>query len=96
MFEKASYYYKGEYNLPMRSLYGKKGAYTVYLHVHEEGSPEVELNLKFRDFLINNPEVREDYTALKKKAVQSENAQEMVSTGITFYNLQKMTLYNKY
>ena len=46
----AGYKYKGEYNIQMRRIFGKKGDYEVYMHVYEEGNPEISLNLAFREF----------------------------------------------
>ena len=48
------YHYKGEYNLPLRDLYGREDEFEVYLHVHRVNSPEIELNLQFRDYLRGN------------------------------------------
>ncbi len=89
LLEKVGYKYKGEYNLPLRSLYGKKEKFTIYLHVHEKGSPEIELNLKFRDFLRDHFNEREEYNQIKQKAASEKGANILVSTGITKYNLRK-------
>ena len=83
------YRYKGEYNIPLRDLYGKKGKYEIYLHVHKCGSSEILLNLMFRNFLINNPDSRLEYEKVKIRASVDKAAMEVVSTGITKYNLMK-------
>lgn len=83
------YRYKGEYNLPLRDLYGKNSDYEIYLHVHQVGSPEIMLNLLFRDFLIANSDAREQYEQVKIMSSQSSRASEKVETGITRYNLMK-------
>lgn len=83
------YRYKGEYNLPLRDLYGKNSGYEVYLHVHQVGSPEIILNLLFRDFLIAHSDARDQYEQVKIMASQSAGASEKVETGITRYNLMK-------
>jgi GrpB-like predicted nucleotidyltransferase (UPF0157 family) len=83
------YRYKGEYNLPLRDLYGKNGIYEVYLHVHQIGNPEITLNLLFRDFLISHSEACEQYEKVKIMASQSSGASAKVETGITQYNLMK-------
>lgn len=83
------YRYKGEYNLPLRDLYGKKDEFEIYLHVHLVNSPEIELNLLFRDYLRNHQEARKQYEAMKLAASNQPNATEKVETGITKYNLMK-------
>ena len=86
------YRYKGEYNLPLRDLYGKKGDFEMYLHVHHVNNPEIELNLLFRDYLRNNEEAKKQYEAVKITASKDQNASEKVETGITKYNLLKNDL----
>lgn len=81
------YRYKGEYNLPLRRLYDKRG--NVYLHIHETGSPEIELNLVFRDYLRQNKGARDDYEALKIELAKDKTNAEKALTGITKYNLGK-------
>lgn len=83
------YRYKGEYNLPLRDLYGKKEEFEIYLHVHLAGSSEIELNLKFRDYLRSNEVARSQYEKIKIAASKDKNAWEKVETGITRYNLLK-------
>lgn len=63
--EKLGYIYKGEYNIPFRLYFNKKVGTTVHLHVYEQGNPEIELNLLFRDFLRTTPTARQEYTDLK-------------------------------
>lgn len=85
----AGYKYKGEYNLPMRRMFGKKDSYEVYMHVYEEGNPEIDLNLAFKAFLTNNPQAREEYSALKTLIISKDATHKTTSTGITTYNLEK-------
>ena len=87
--KKLGYRYKGEYNLPLRDLYGKKGDFEIYLHVHHVNNPEIELNLLFRDYLRNNEEAKKQYELVKIAAGKNQNASEKVETGITKYNLLK-------
>ncbi len=92
----AGYKYKGEYNIPMRKMYGKKNDYEVYLHVYEEGNDDIELNLKFRDYLAVNAEAKEEYSSLKKSIIQEDNSHtKLTSTGITTYNLKKNDFIQK-
>ena len=86
------YRYKGEYNLPLSDLYGKKSDFEIYLHVHLINNPEIELNLLFRDYLRNNEEAKKQYESVKITASEYQNASEKVETGITKYNLLKNDL----
>jgi len=83
------YRYKGEYNLPLRDLYGKKDNFEIYLHVHLINNPEIKLNLLFRDYLRNNEKAKKQYESVKISACKKQNASEKVETGITKYNLLK-------
>lgn len=87
--EKLGYQLKGEYNLPLHDLYGKKGKFEIYLHVHLYRSPEVKLNLMFRNYLRSHPEACEEYVRTKIRASQMKDAAERVDTGVTRYNLMK-------
>jgi len=81
------YRYKGEYNLPLRRLYDKNKE--IYLHVHETSSPEIELNLAFRDYLRQNNDARGEYEALKIALSKDKSNAEKALTGITKYNSGK-------
>lgn len=83
------YKYKGEYNLPMRRMFGKQGEFEVYMHVYGEGNPEIELNRTFVDFLKSNMSAREEYSVLKKSIIAKDAAYKTTSIGITTYNLEK-------
>lgn len=69
--KKLGYAFKGEYNIPFRSYFNKEG---VNLHLYEQGHPEIELNLVFRDFLRNHSEERDAYAALKAKLAEDPNS----------------------
>ena len=64
--ESLGFKYKGEYNIPMRLYFNRSEGINTNLHVYEEGHPEIELNLLFRDYLREHPEAREEYAKLKK------------------------------
>ena len=87
--EKLGYRYKGEYNLPLRDLYGKKDKWEIYLHVHLIWNAEIRLNVSFRDYLRSHPDAKKAYEAIKIQASQAQGATEKTSTGITQYNLLK-------
>lgn len=82
------YRYKGEYNVPLRSLYDKKNP-EIYLHVHHKGNPEIELNLGFRDYMRTHQHLQKEYANLKKTLVQDPIHAHRMSTGVTQYNLGK-------
>lgn len=83
---KLGYQYKGEYNIPMRRYFNKEG---YNLHVYEEGHPEIELNLTFRDTLRKNPPAFSEYIRLKETLLSDPNSYEKGSLGFTGYNLGK-------
>jgi hypothetical protein len=87
---KASYHYKGEYNIPMRKLYGKKGEFEIYLHLYEEGNHHIALHQTFRDYLIKQPQARAAYAQLKQAIIDHDASHTKLSTtSITYYNLKK-------
>jgi GrpB-like predicted nucleotidyltransferase (UPF0157 family) len=58
--ESLGFKYKGEYNIPMRFYFNHSEGVETNLHVYEEGHPEIELNLIFRDYLRNHEYAREE------------------------------------
>ncbi|MDR2107113.1 MAG: GrpB family protein [Holosporaceae bacterium] len=75
--EKAGYVYKGEWNIPLKCGFVKRGSVNANLHLFfDENHPEVELNLKFRDYLRAHPEVRDEYAAVKMKILEDEDAHQ--------------------
>lgn len=72
------YTYRGGFNLPLRQSFTfRSPALDVNLHVFEQGDPEVELNLMFRNFLRENEKEREAYAALKLKLIEEESAHQL-------------------
>ncbi|OJV13131.1 MAG: hypothetical protein BGO27_02780 [Alphaproteobacteria bacterium 33-17] len=69
--ENLGYKYKGEYNIPMRLYFAKD---KFHLHVYPENHPEIELNIKFRDYLRENSGAREAYSNLKHNLISNEEA----------------------
>lgn len=59
--QKIDYEFRGEFNIPMRHFFRKKGPHDINLHVYEKGNPDIELNILFRDFLINSSEAKAEY-----------------------------------
>jgi GrpB-like predicted nucleotidyltransferase (UPF0157 family)/N-acetylglutamate synthase-like GNAT family acetyltransferase len=77
--EKAGYVYKGEWNIPLKCGFNKREKTSVNLHVFfDKNHPEIELNLRFCDYLRANPDVRDAYAELKIEILKDETAQQKV------------------
>ncbi len=87
--EAIGFEYRGEYNIPMHYGFSKRGLIGVNLHVYQEGHPEIELNLTFRDYLRTHPQLRDDYAALKFRLLQDKASFEKNNSLFTGYNLGK-------
>ena len=70
ILESLGYTYKGEWNVPFKYGFTKRGDINVNLHVHEEGHPEIEVLLLFRDYLRKNDKERDEYAALKDEILK--------------------------
>lgn len=81
--------YKGEYNIPLHYGFSKRGPVDINLHVYEEGHPEIELNLLFRDYLRTHPDRREAYTLLKEALLREPSIFEKTNFGFSQYTLRK-------
>jgi GrpB-like predicted nucleotidyltransferase (UPF0157 family) len=94
--EKAGYTYKGEWNIPLKCGFTKRGATDVNLHLFfDRNHPEVELNLKFRDYLRTHPKVRDEYGAMKIKVLEDESVQQKVKEHFPIYTLKKYPFIEK-
>lgn len=81
--------HRGEYNIPLHYGFSKRGKVDVNLHVFEEGHPEIELNLLFRDYLCAHPDVRDDYARLKEILLQDETSFMKQDSPFANYTLRK-------
>ena len=91
-----SYQYRGEYNIPMHYGFSKRGDVPeVNLHVYEQGHPEVELNIKFRDYLRNNTKAKEEYIELKQNLINKESSYKKNDSMFSGYNLGKNEFITK-
>ena len=62
------YHVHGESGMLFRRYFSKGGDKRTHnVHAYEEGNPEIERYLKFRDWMIAHPEDREAYATLKKE-----------------------------
>lgn len=93
--EKLGFKYKDEYNIPMRFYFSRSEGIETNLHVYQEGHPEIELNLFFRDYLRNHPDVREEYANLKENLLKNSASFEKKNSSFTGYNLGKDAFIRK-
>jgi GrpB-like predicted nucleotidyltransferase (UPF0157 family)/GNAT superfamily N-acetyltransferase len=93
--EAVGFDYRGEFNIPMHYGFSKRGKVSVNLHVYQEKHPEIELNLTFRDYLRNHPEIRDEYAALKQGLLERESSFEKHDSMFTGYNLGKDAFIRK-
>ncbi len=85
------YQYKGEWNIPFKYGFAKRGDLDVNLHMFfDKNHPEIELNLKFRDYLRTHSEAREAYKNIKYEILNDPNSH--IKTGklnVPIYTLRK-------
>lgn len=94
--EKLGYESRGEFNIPFRLGFSKRGALlNANLHVYEEENPEINLNLLFRDYLRNFPEALEEYANLKLNLVAQDSLHEKKNSLFSGYNLGKDAFIKK-
>jgi GrpB-like predicted nucleotidyltransferase (UPF0157 family) len=87
--EKVGYTHRGEWGIPLKCGFAKRGATDVNLHLFfDENHPEIELNLKFRDYLKRHPDVCDEYAATKEKILQDDASQEKIDD-FPVYTLRK-------
>lgn len=90
------YIFKGAYNLPFRKSFSlRTGELKINLHVFEVDDPEIELNLKFRNYLRANDKIRDEYSALKYALVQLEDSHKKNNAMYRGYTLGKQKLIHK-
>jgi len=58
---------RGEMGMPFRGFYNKGEPRTHHLHIWEDGNPEIEKHLLFRDYLRAHPDYAARYADLKLK-----------------------------
>jgi len=94
--EQAGYLAKGEWNLPLHQGFTKREPnLRVNLHVFEEGNPEIEQLLLFRDYLKTHPETLEEYAHLKQKLVKEASSHIREKGRFSGYNLAKNQFIKK-
>jgi len=94
--EELGYTYRGGFNIPLRKTFTlRKEGVQVNLHVFEEGDPEIEMNLLFRDYLRANKDAREEYEAIKYKLLEEESSHIVNNSMYTGYTLGKNDFIQK-
>lgn len=93
--EDLGFQYKGEYNIPMRFYFNRSEGIETNLHIYEEGHPEIELNLFFRDYLRQHPDARNEYSKLKEDLLKEKSSYEKNNSPFTGYNLGKDAFIRK-
>jgi GrpB-like predicted nucleotidyltransferase (UPF0157 family) len=68
--EEIGYIYKGESGIPRRHWFAKGNIVTHHVHILEIASQTWNNNLIFRDYLIQYPEIAQQYANLKLKLFQ--------------------------
>lgn len=68
--ESIGYEYLGEAGVPGRLYLRLRGKENYNIALCQYGRDIWIANLRFRDYLINNPDVAENYSAIKKKAFE--------------------------
>jgi GrpB-like predicted nucleotidyltransferase (UPF0157 family) len=89
------YVYKGEWNIPFKYGFTKRGDLDVNLHVYNLGHPEIELNIRIRDYLISNENIRKEYSDLKQELVKLDECHQQKTNIFRGYNLGKDPFFVK-
>ena len=71
-FEALGYTWKGEFGIIGRQFFTRdtNGERSHHLHVFQQGHPDIERHLVFRDYLRANPEAAREYEKLKEELAQ--------------------------
>lgn len=89
-FTLLDYEYRGAFNLPLqKSFTYRSKALNVNLHIFEENDPEIELNLRFRDYLRTHYKERDRYAKLKHQLIEDELSHKKCDTLFRGYTLGK-------
>jgi GrpB-like predicted nucleotidyltransferase (UPF0157 family)/GNAT superfamily N-acetyltransferase len=89
LLELIGYQYRGEMHMPFRKYFSQKSRTRVNLHIYEEGNPEIELNILFRNYLISSKQYIEEYSKLKADLLKQKESYEKNNSKFTGYNLGK-------
>ncbi len=90
--ESLGYEYKGELNIPFRFYFSRPG---FHLHMYMPDSPEVQLNLMFRDYLRSHLDACLDYMQLKQKLSDEQKHYKDAPPMFSHYTLGKNDFIRK-
>ncbi|MBQ3565422.1 MAG: GrpB family protein [Alphaproteobacteria bacterium] len=76
VLEQHGYVFKGEFNIPFRYFFSKKGEVSANLHVMLPGNHELQNFLNFRDYLNSDKEARKIYSDFKRTIESNLNSQK--------------------
>jgi GrpB-like predicted nucleotidyltransferase (UPF0157 family) len=87
----AGYEYRGEWNIPGKYGFIKRGVVDVNLHVFPKHHAETIGNLMFRDYLRENSEVKESYENIKRQLALDPNMmiRNQEALGLPQYTIEK-------
>ena len=72
--EKIDFEYRGEWNIPFKYGFRYRQEIKSNLHMFDFDHPAMESNLRFRDFLRNNEDARDEYANLKYEILKDETS----------------------
>lgn len=102
--EKVGYRYRGEWGIPLQAGFAKRmsdgNPIDVNLHMFFDANhPEIELNLRFRDYLRKNPAVRDEYARIKQDILADSSSKIVVKNSadgiFPAYTLRKAPFINE-
>lgn len=102
--EKVGYWYRGEWGIPLQAGFAKRmsdgNPIDVNLHMFFDANhPEIELNLRFRDYLRKNSAVRDEYARIKQDILADSSSKVVVKNSadgiFPAYTLRKAPFINE-
>lgn len=102
--EQIRYQYRGEWGIPLQAGFAKRTSdgnlIDVNLHMlFDANHPEIELNLRFRDYLRKNPAVRDEYARIKQSILANPSSKVVVKNSadgiFPEYTLRKAPFINE-
>lgn len=84
------YAFRGELNIPLRYYFTKRPPnQKVNLHVVEPGHGFIDLNLKFKQYLCQHEDVKNEYANLKYKLLKQPDSTQQLPGEFAAYTLRK-------
>lgn len=89
--EDLGYIARGEFGMPFRRFFHKgEPERSHHLHIWEEGNPEIEKHLMFRDYLIAHPGEAKRYEKLKQELAEQHSHDRFAYTSAKHDLIQDM------